>query len=861
MLRGFSQIVIVMVISTSALALGNPNDLLYVSPRPGAHLVRPETNLIVRWRNMGVIERLVQNASVSARGAVSGDHPGRIGLSDDRRTILFQPSVPFQAGEEVAVTLRGPGGSSFEYSFFVSPGPATKPERPAMDPCFDPPLDTRGGTRLKASSPVRTTAPGVLAESEPAPGSPFQVSIPSDFPPMAVSILGETAEGRLFFCSGAGTPYLLITENDGTPVFYRRTPTFARDFKVQRTGMLSYFVGGEVLTFYVMDSTYTVRDSIISANGYETDEHELLMLPDGHYLLIGKDYQTVDMSQYVLGGRTNATVIGNVVQELDSDHQVVFEWRSWDHFAITDCEHIALTAATIDYVHMNAIEVDEDGNLLLSSRNMSEITKIDRTTGEIIWRLGGKNSMFSRVNDPIGFTYQHDIRSIGDGRYTLYDNGNYHDPHESRALEYEIDMPAMSATLVWQYSHDPIRYSWWLGNVQRLPNGNTLIGWGDGTLPVLTEVRPDGTVAYELEFEQYAHSYRAYRFPWVGKASRPYLLAETRNDTVRMYMNTFGDSSVVGYRIFGGTMPGALEALDSSGATTHDLLGLERGVRYYFRVSAVDSLGNQGPLSEERSVQLRSSVPGDDMVLNGDFSQGLDEWSFIQAEGSIARALVTDLGECLVDISIGGPQTWSVQLKQEGFQLRNGQAYQFSFKARTLTARSIEAKIEEDVLGGKNYSGTGTIAVKRTWTEHSFTFTMHEPTDLNARMVFNCGKSSAEVLLDDISLREIVTSVDAPEGPNLPLEFRLAAAYPNPFNPSTTLQYDVPEVARVQINVYTILGQLVTEILNEQRGPGSHSLLFDSRELASGVYFFRMNATSERTSARYRSTLKFVLMK
>ena len=861
MLRGFSQRLIVMLISASALAGAVPNDLLYVSPRPGAHLVRPETNIITRWRNMGVSGRQMQKASVSARGAVSGAHPGLIGLSDDRRTILFQPFVPFQAGEEVFVMLRGPEGSSFEFSFFVSPGPAPRPARTSVDPCFDSPVAPRDGARQAALSSMKMGASGVLDEIELASGSPFQVSIPSDFPPIAVSIQGETAEGKLFFSNWGGAPYLLITENDGTPVFYRRTPAFARDLKVQQSGILSYFVGGEVLKFFVMDSTYTVRDSIVCANGYETDEHELLMLPDGHYLLIGKDYQRVDMSKYVVGGRANATVVGNIVQELDSDHQVVFEWRSWDHYEITDCEHVALTASTIDYVHMNAIEVDEDGNLLLSCRNMSEITKIDRTTGEIVWRLGGKNSMFSRVNDPIGFSYQHDIRSIGEGHYTLYDNGNYHDPPESRALEYVIDTTAMSATLVWEYSHDPIRYSWWMGSVQRLPNGNTLIGWGDGTLPVLTEVRPDGTVAYELEFVQYAHSYRAYRFPWTGKASRPYLLAETRDDTVRMYMNTFGDSSIVGYRIFGGTKPGTAEVLDSSSATTHDLLGLERGVRYYLQVSAVDSLGNQGPLSEEVSVQLRSVVPGDNMVLNGDFSNSLDEWTFIQAEGSIARAWVTELGECRVDISIGGPQTWSVQLKQEGFQLRNGQSYQFGFRARSLTARSIEAKIEEDILGGKNYSRTGTIAIKGTWSEYSFTFTMQEPTDLNARMVFNCGKSNAEVFLDDISLQEIVTGVDAQEGSDLPSEFRLAAAYPNPFNPSTTLQYDVPEPARVQINVYTLLGQLVTEILNEQRGPGSHSVHFDSRDLASGVYFFRMSATSERTGARFRSTLKFVLMK
>ncbi len=125
---------------------------------------------------------------------------------------------------------------------------------------------------------------------------------------------------------------------------------------------------------------------------------------------------------------------GEVIQELDAGHNVVFQWRTWDHYAITDATHEDLTAATIDYVHANAIEIDADRNLLLSCRHMDEITKIDHVSGDILWRMGGKHNQFTFVNDSIGFSHQHALRRIANGDFTLFDNGNFHTPPFSRAV-------------------------------------------------------------------------------------------------------------------------------------------------------------------------------------------------------------------------------------------------------------------------------------------------------------------------------------------------------------------------------------------------------------------------------------------
>jgi hypothetical protein len=223
------------------------------------------------------------------------------------------------------------------------------------------------------------------------------------------------------------------------------------------------------------------------------------------------------MSQIVPGGDPAALVTGLVIQEVDVNGNVYFQWRSWDHFEITDATwDIDLTSHWIDYVHANAIDFDSDGNILVSCRHLDEVTKIDFTTGEIIWRFGknAENNQFDFVNDPLGFSHQHDIRKLANGNYTVYDNGNLHAPPFSRAVEYHLDEETMEATLVWQYEHDPSIYAPLTGGNQKLPNNNRLIGWG-GTSPIaLTEVNDANQVVFELYLPDSITGYRARKYNW-----------------------------------------------------------------------------------------------------------------------------------------------------------------------------------------------------------------------------------------------------------------------------------------------------------------------------------------------------------
>jgi hypothetical protein len=72
--------------------------------------------------------------------------------------------------------------------------------------------------------------------------------------------------------------------------------------------------------------------------------------------------------------------------------------------------------------------------------------------------------------------------------------------------------------------------------------------------------------------------------------------------------------------------------------------------------------------------------------------------------------------------------------------------------------------------------------------------------------------------------------------------FRLDPNYPNPFNPSTTIRYALPVRSHVTLSVFNILGQQVAALGNETQGAGYHEVRFDGSGLASGVYFYRLQA-------------------
>ena len=228
-----------------------------------------------------------------------------------------------------------------------------------------------------------------------------------------------------------------------------------------------------------------------------TNSHDLRLLPDGEALLLGMEKKIVDLSAY--GGSPHALVVGDVLERVNTAGEPGFAWSSFDYLDPSEIDPACAsrTSAVVDFTHANSIWVMDDGNYLLSSRDLSQAIKIDPVTGYMIWRLGGKKGEFTFVNDPLnGFTCQHGVRELPNGDIILFDDGDGHMPQQSRAVEYALDLDQMTATLVWTATADPPLYTYVLGYAQRLQNGNTLITYGVALQ--VQEVDPDGNLLWDL---------------------------------------------------------------------------------------------------------------------------------------------------------------------------------------------------------------------------------------------------------------------------------------------------------------------------------------------------------------------------
>jgi len=382
-------------------------------------------------------------------------------------------------------------------------------------------------------------------------------SLPADFPKIRVGVSNNPSDGYLFLAPAKNNnfSYLMILNNSGIPIFYRKKPDVALVyFKPQPNGLLTYY-DTEKNIFYALDSSYAIVDSFMAGNGYTTDFHELLLTEDNHAYVIIYDVQKVRMDTIVTGGVDTANVVGSIIQEIDRSKNVVWQWRSWDHFSITDAnDFVDLTRPNIDYSHTNSIEIDKDGNIIISSKRMDEITKIDKATGNIIWRLGGKRNQFVFNNDNFPILQQHDARILNNGNLLLFDNGLAPNRVFSRAVEYKLnteDTTNLIAEKVWEFRNTPDEFSRVMGSIQRLPDGNTIIGWGSSSKTpntvddwrAITEVTPNGIKTFEMFIENQNYSYQVFRAPWRTN------LFTSDKDTVNFGFVSLGDSVVKSFTV------------------------------------------------------------------------------------------------------------------------------------------------------------------------------------------------------------------------------------------------------------------------------------------------------------------------
>lgn len=360
----------------------------------------------------------------------------------------------------------------------------------------------------------------------------------------------------------------LVVDDEGEPVWFLPFgSTTAMGLQVQQyrgRPVLTWYegqvLGPEGGTFFIYDPTYHQIAHVKAGRGRHGDLHDFLITPQGTALITIYGQITADLTP--IGGPANGQLVTGIVQELDiPTGRVLFEWRSQEHVAIEETYIPQESAAgNVDYFHLNSIDVDADGHLLVSARNTSTIYKIHRKTGEVLWRLGGKKSDFS-VDSAASFAFQHDVRRRPDGTITIFDN-NAAVPGAttySRGLRIALDMKKRKATYVAEYLAPTQRTTYAMGNVQQLDDGGVMIGWG--TAGSFTELGPDGSIRLDASFADGSVTYRAFRFELDAQPKgRPATeVVENPDGSLTLYVSWNGATRVAKWQLLTGPTAAAMK--------------------------------------------------------------------------------------------------------------------------------------------------------------------------------------------------------------------------------------------------------------------------------------------------------------
>jgi hypothetical protein len=830
----------------------------YLSPRPGADYVQPGAPLAFRAAStLSHLDIDHLASAVTVRGSATGVHSGSWILARDGRTFIFRPDRPFAPGERVDLSAAVGGSRSSTWSFTVAPRRQVELDALAAVPVDDPfrqvELDAR------ATEPFYNPFPGPVSGPQGS-GDVGGLPLPLRFPEFTVTVSDNPAPGVLFLVNKVGrnqTPvydtYVMILDNSATPLYFKQLDGRGGDFKKQ----------GDVLTYrfgdwHVMDDTYTHVDQWAPAGGLSPDGHDFQLLPNGNAIFATKYNRIVDMSLIVPGGNPAATVIECIIQELDPDRNVVFEWRSWDHYDVTE-SIVNLTRPTIDYVHFNSIELDHDGNLLISGRYM-DCTKINRSTGDIVWRLGGSQNDFTLVGDTDFFNRQHDIRRLDNGNVTIFDN-NDGITKGNRVVEYELDEGNMIATLVWQYERTPAIYGGPGGSAQRLPNGNTLISWtGTG---IVQEVTPAGATVFEMDYvDGSTQNYRAFRYEWSGVAAAPTVWAsEVTNDAVTLHFANWGDPDVSQFHVYQGSSPDPTTRVASTPDQTLQIGNLTGGQVVHFRVTSEDAGAVESPYSDNLEITVKSppvAVCRDTTVVSagepceaallpediggGSFDPDDDPLTLIldppgpYAVGETPVMLVVDDGSaadtCYAVVTVDCP----TQVRLGAFDVRRD-------GDRAVVSWMVAENASGVAFDVYREAGAGRVRLNETSLTGGPSFAFVDeaaPSGGAAYWLAEKGRDGKVTWYGPARLD--------PAG--APGAFTLSPGRPNPFSDAMTLSFHLPRKEAVHVDIIDIAGRRVATLVSGHLGPGDHVIRWDGRtdngvRAPAGAYLVRLRHGSE----------------
>lgn len=936
----------------------------YVSPKPNSNMVSNKTNIILR-PDTKLQESTIIESLISVVGSASGFHTGDFLLTDDNQTIVFNPDKPFAYDEVVTVSVQR--GIKTLNNFEV----------PAYS--FNFKTETEGITQLYDGvfDEEMTMMQNVLNYS----GGESTLADTLPPPPITINSLNNPGSGYIFMATwDRNIPHIygnfvFILDSVGHIVDSVRVHGAPYDFKIQPNGLLSYALGDfagnvpnypeEELKHIVLDSTLAVVDSFKMKNGYDADFHEFLMLPNGHAIMMSYHTIIYDMSTVVPGGQTNCSLVINVIQEQDADRNVVFEWRNIDYIPITDSDE-DLTASRVNYSTLNGFDVDYDGNILASFRGHSEIMKISRATGEVIWRMGSPRGEFTFIgeheeNAPYYYAMQHNIRRLPNGNISLFDNGQFHQPPYSRGVEYTLDELNKVATLVSEvrYLNGNI-FCVTAGNAQKLENGGWFIGYGVPNPQFVkrnaVEYHPDGSIALELSLPNNVLAYRVYKLPWKELINKPsvtvfeilegntyifnegtnitgvkikyiHLIAEPYNSATVTRL-PFGpvqaefpeDVSIVypvsilyeGAAIYSQTSEISIDLAEYPEIKHPEKTSLfvrENTNQGLFTIlpTVYDSLSNEllatttsfgeivfgetdhiynanvpipyEPLNNKKvlpqdSLALRWTGQGFyDLFRLQVFSDSLYDSvidttlnsSFFVLHNLINHTIYfwrvrSILGSDVSNWSL----VWSFEVTDAFITMNTpngGEVWSMGSENVIRWETNITDSVSLDLLYGQQIIRS----IVDTTFGYPSAYRWLIPNDLNVdtsyKIIVRSIKDSSIIDTSDASFSIIPPSGVEVVNSEIPDDYNLFQNYPNPFNPSTKIRYSLPFASNVSIKIYNSLGEYITTIVDNNQLPGNYEVDWNASKLATGIYFYSLEAIPSVGNQIFHSVKKMILLK
>ena len=524
-------------LENSALQAGS----VTVSPLAGSRDASPQTQVSFLGEPIGDL------SAISVVGSQTGAHSGHLAPYSQRDGASFLPSRPFAEGERVTVRARvqvGHSGRSLVDEFVIA-------------------------HEDQITTTPKSAHPGSAAEIQEFHSRP-------DLQPPVVTVTAQSpavAAGDLFVApyAGPGQAGPMILDPSGGLLWFKPLPTntSATDLQVQQ------YLGKAVLTWWqgdvtvhgfglgegvIADDTYTDIAHVRAGNGHQVDLHEFELTPRGTALVTAYDPILCNLSS--VGGPSYAGVTDSLFQEIDvATGLVMYEWTSIDHVALAESYEPAsrsTTATPYDFFHLNSVNPDPDGSLMVSSRNTWTVYKLDGRTGQIEWQLGGRHSSF-KMGAGTGTAWQHDPRELPDGSISLFDNGSSPKAHsESRGIVVSLGDPPGTATLVTRLTHTPPLLAESQGNVQALANGDWFVGWGQE--PYFSEFGSQGQLLFDAHFPTYDESYRDFRFTWTGTPAHAPVFAVQAGGTTgtTVYASWNGATLVTAWRLLAGASSSSL---------------------------------------------------------------------------------------------------------------------------------------------------------------------------------------------------------------------------------------------------------------------------------------------------------------